>query len=124
MPTTLVASNANRLCVFDVLARLERRETSGRAIFGAVVLMMRDDSRLPTIVGIRAGPSGRVSTAPICWNGTDPRCGLSKLSVWWLGKELERIKPGNPQRQNGRHELMHLPPKIGDHQAGRQGQVG
>jgi len=41
--------------------------------------------------------------------------GLSKLSVWWLrlgiaiaiAIAIERIKPGNPQR-NGRHERMHL----------------
>lgn len=32
---------------------------------------------------------------------------LSKLSVWWLGISIERIKPGKPQ-QNGRHERMHL----------------
>ena len=37
------------------------------------------------------------------------RCGLSRLSVWFmrLGIELERIQPGCPQ-QNGRHERMHL----------------
>ncbi len=35
--------------------------------------------------------------------------GLSTLAVWWLrlGIEIERIKPGHPQR-NGRHERMHL----------------
>ena len=35
--------------------------------------------------------------------------GLSRLSVWWLrlGIMIERIKPGNPQK-NGRHERMHL----------------
>jgi putative transposase len=35
--------------------------------------------------------------------------GLTRLSVWWLrlGIDLERIKPGHPQR-NGRHERMHL----------------
>ena len=34
---------------------------------------------------------------------------LSKMSVWWLriGIQIERIKPGHPQR-NGRHERMHL----------------
>ncbi len=35
--------------------------------------------------------------------------GLSRLAVWWLrlGINIERIAPGNPQR-NGRHERMHL----------------
>ena len=35
------------------------------------------------------------------------------MAVGWLrlGIGLERIKPGNPQ-QNGRHERMHLTPKI------------
>ena len=34
---------------------------------------------------------------------------LSKLAVWWLrlGVDIERIKPGRPQR-NRRHERMHL----------------
>jgi len=37
------------------------------------------------------------------------RCGLSRLSVWWLklGIIPERIAPGHPE-QNGRHERMHL----------------
>lgn len=40
-------------------------------------------------------------------------CGLSKLSVWWLGLgiRLERITPGHPE-QNGRHERMHLTLKL------------
>ena len=35
--------------------------------------------------------------------------GLSDLSVWWmrLGIQVERIEPGQPQQQNGRHERMH-----------------
>ena len=45
-----------------------------------------------------------------------PQCPLRlrKVSVWWLrlGIEIERIKPGNPQR-NGRHERMHLTLKLG-----------
>ncbi|EKQ85436.1 hypothetical protein [Leptospira kirschneri] len=34
--------------------------------------------------------------------------GLTKLSVWWLklGIRHERIQPGKPPQQNGRHERM------------------